>query len=65
MFDGFVKSRPDTIIVIPANPPREDKSWNPVLPKSYGLRLLSASGGFAGVTGFRTFYDLIMFKGDG
>ena len=36
--DGFVKSRMDTILVIPANPPKVDKSRNPVFSKGYRLR---------------------------
>jgi len=49
------------MLVIPANPPKkEDKSRNPVSSKNYRLRLLSATGGFAGVTGFGTSFEVII-----
>ncbi len=38
--DGFGKSRTDTILVIPANPPEADKSRNPVFSEGYRLRCL-------------------------
>ena len=35
---------------------------NPVFIKNIGLRLLSATGGFAGVTGFKAFYEVVSIE---